>query len=439
MKHIFQTNRLICFLLITAIILTGASCNRPGSYTPENSLATEPQNTFKITEVKSSNLMEEITVLNVTDKPADEQFIENTMNYSIELFKKVAPKDESSLVSPLSTMLALSMTANGADNATRTEMEKLLGGEIPLDTLNEYLCTYSNSLPPSENSKLHIANSIWFRDAENRLKVQPSFLQKNADYYNATAYKAPFNDATIKDINAWVSDKTDGMIDEIIDTISDNNLMYLINAIVFDAKWETKYNSNDISDETFNSIDGNGQTVKMMFSKESRYIKYGNGTGFIKDYANKDYSFVALLPDRDVNINDYIASFTGKGFADAVNNASYDSVKVFLPKFSYSYSISLNDSLKALGIPTAFDPGNADFSKMATSSGGNIYIGNVLHKTFISVDESGTKAAAVTKVGAKATGMQLDYYTVKLDRPFVYAIIDNATGLPIFLGTVMSI
>ena len=145
------------------------------------------------------------------------------------------------------------MTANGAANETLSQMEEVLGKDIPLEELNEYLYYYVNNLPSEEKSKLNIANSIWFRDDEDRLTVEKDFLQKNADYYNAAIYKSPFDDQTLQDINYWVKTNTDGMIDKILEKIDDDSIMYLINAIVFDAEWKI-YNKSDIHEASLQQL-----------------------------------------------------------------------------------------------------------------------------------------------------------------------------------------
>lgn len=389
-------------------------------------------------KVQASDLMEGVNANTVIGKASDDRFIKSSADFAVKLFKETIAEDKSSLISPLSVMLALAMTANGADTKTKKEMETLLGGDTKLEKLNEYLYTYVKNLPSDKKYKLEIANSIWFRNDENRLTVEKDFLQKNADYYGANAYKSPFDAQTLKDINNWVEDKTDGMIDKIIDEINPDAVMYLINAIVFDAEWQNVYKKNDIYTGTFTAYDGTKRSVEMMISEESKYIDDGKATGFIKDYKDGKYSFVALLPNEDISINDYIASLSGEGLIKAIKNSEDAYVEAQLPKFSYDYTVSMNDALKTLGMPTAFNTGTADFSKLGKSARGNIYIGEVLHKTFISVDELGTKAGAVTKVEMRDESARLGY-TVKLDRPFVYMIIDNETKLPIFIGTVMDI
>ncbi|TAH70847.1 MAG: serine protease, partial [Anaerolineaceae bacterium] len=343
------------------------------------------------------------------------------------------------LVSPISVMLALSMTANGADGDTLAQMEKVLGKDIPIDELNEYLYYYANNLPNEEKSKQLIANSIWFRDDEDRLVIEKDFLQTNANYYNAEIYKSPFTDQTLKDINNWVNINTDGMIDKIIDQIDDDTIMYLINAIVFDAEWKVIYTKGDIYQGEFTAIDGSKQISEFMVSGESLYLDDGSATGFIKPYYNNKYSFVALLPNEGITIENYINNLSGEELLKTIRSPEMTVVNTTMPKFSYEYEIRLNDILKNMGMSDGFNPTKASFTRMGRSSRGNIYIGEVLHKTFISLDELGTKAGAVTKVEMKDESAIMDMKIVKLDRPFLYAIIDNSTKLPLFIGTLMDL
>ena len=160
-------------------------------------------------------------------------------DFAIRLFKESMEDGENTLISPLSVLVALSMTANGADNETLSQMEAVLG--MPIDQLNTWISTYMANLPEEEKYKLSLANSIWFKD-DPSFVVNEEFLQTNADYYGAGIYKAPFDDSTLKEINTWVEDNTDGMIKDILDQIPEDAVMYLVNALAFDAEWQNIYN-----------------------------------------------------------------------------------------------------------------------------------------------------------------------------------------------------
>ncbi len=387
----------------------------------------------------SDDLMKGIKANEVSGKETDDTFILAQTELALRLFKASAneSKNENVLISPLSILLALAMTANGADGETRAEMEALLGGDIKLEELNEYIYTYVNSLPSSKKAKLEIANSIWFRDSES-FTVEKNFLQTNADYYGAEIYKSAFDESTLDDINSWVEKNTDGMIDKILEEISSDSVMFLINALVFDAEWKNKYTDKSVWDGKFTSIAGEKRDIEFMHSSEYKYIHGNDAQGFIKDYKGSKYSFVALLPEENVDIYEYIESLSATSISKLLKNYSSREVNAAIPKFESEYSLNMNDILIDLGMPSAFESGTADFSKLGNSDLGNLYISEVTHKTYISVDENGTKAAAVTSVDVD-TESEDDSVTITLDRPFVYMIIDNETNLPIFIGAVTDI
>jgi len=230
------------------------------------------------------------------------------------------------------------------------------------------------------------------------------------------------------------------MISEILDSIDPRDMLFMINAVVFDAEWQSIYYTQDVRKGDFTNISGAIQNVNFMHGAEYGFLDDGMATGFIKPYAGGGYSFVALLPNEDISIEHYIKSLTGAGFLDTLNSINKEQlVFTSMPKFKYDYSIRMKDILATLGMTDAFDVEAARLNDMAVSSDGNIFISEVIHKTYIEVDERGTRAGAVTMVAANGGGGPRDYEIVDLDRPFVYAIIENATNLPIFIGTVMSI
>ena len=381
----------------------------------------------------ANDLMSGIKANEVKKISLDDDFLNREFSFSTKLFDEIYKVSDSKnvVISPLSVQLALAMTANGAGGATLKEMEYLLGDGMDIDLLSKYLNSYTSSLSSSKKAKLSIANSIWFNDDVGFPAVKGSFLQKNADYFGAGIYKMPFDNKALTTINGWISEKTDGMIDKMIDEISPSTLMFLINAICFDAEWETKYESEDISDGKFTSLNGKIQDVEFMNSQESLYLDDGKAVGFIKDYAGGKYSFAALLPNENVDLSKYIGTLKDT-LKDTIKSAENSSVSAYIPKFTFDYGIRLNEVLAALGMEKAFSL-QADFSGICD---GDIFISRVLHKAKIILDADGTKAAAATSVEIKCMGTIQEEKTVYLNRPFVYMIIDNETQLPIFMGTV---
>lgn len=385
---------------------------------------------------KPKNLSKGLPKLLGFNREVDKDWTTSSANFALSLYNKCLSRDKNTLISPLSVMVALSMAANGADNKTLTEMEKVIGGNFNIEEINEYLSTYLNNLPSSKDAKFNFANSLWFNNSEDFV-INKDFLTANANYYNASQYMTNFDNQTVKDINNWVKQHTDGDINKIIDDIEEDDLCYIINALTFDAEWENKYEKSDTFNMQFKRYDGSFTSVPTMSSTETKYIEDDKSIGFIKDYKGKQYSFVAILPNEDVDIFEYLSSLTGEKFINLLKNVKNESVKALLPKFSYEYQVLMNDQLIDMGMTTAFNPNKADFSKLGTSKE-NIFISKVLHKAFINVDEDKTKASAVTIIGMKDASAPMEKF-VRLDRPFIYAIVDNNTNLPIFLGTIIDL
>ena len=361
-------------------------------------------------------------------------------DFGVRLFQTTMEDGKNTLISPLSVLYALAMTANGADSETLAQMEQVLG--MDAENLNSFMLAYMDLLPKDKACKMSLANSIWFKD-DPRFEVKESFLQTNADYYDASIYKAAFDQGTLNDINAWVKKHTDGMIPEILDKIPEDAIMYLVNALAFEAEWDEIYEKTQVWGGDFTTEDGTRQDVEMMHSQENAYLEDDLATGFIKYYKGRKYAFVALLPNAGVTVSEYVDSLTGEHLLEMLSDPEHVQTIVTLPKFETEYDIEMSAHLEAMGMPDAFDYRVADFSRMGTYTGEdvNICIDRVIHKTFISVAEKGTKAGAATVVEMDTEGAMSveDYREVVLDRPFVYMLIDCETNLPFFIGTMMNV
>lgn len=386
--------------------------------------------------IQAEELTSNITAAKIQPAENTEKETAAATDFSVRLFQQCLKADPETnvMVSPFSVLYALGMTANGARQETLSQMEEVFG--LSADELNLYLYTWMNSLSSDKTSQLTIADSIWLKD-DDALSVNQDFLQTNTDYYNASIYKEPFDKETLSLINSWVNDNTDGMIPEILKELPSEAVMYLVNAIAFQGKWLEPYEEDQIVPAVFTDINGSEQDADMMYSTESRYLEDDEASGFLKYYEGSNYAFAALLPKENVSITDYAASFTGEKLSSLLSGAEETSVDVCIPVFTAEYDTELSKVLKDMGMTDAFDI-TADFSGLGTSDNGNIFINHVLHKTYISVDAQGTKAAAATAVEmAEASYLPSDK-TVYLDRPFLYMIVDCETGLPVFMGTLTS-
>lgn len=410
--------RLLALLLtlsITTISLTGC-----GSKIQATNLMEEkkPANPVKMTSISETN------TIAATD-------------FAVRLFQQAKNGEENTLISPLSVLPALSMTCNGAKDETRFQMEQTLG--MPVDKLNDYLYSYIHHLPNEKDCQFHLANSIWLRDAKDFI-VDDNFLKNNAKYYDAGIYQSAFDDQTLADINNWVAAQTNDMIPTILDQIDSDAYMYLINALSFDSKWSSIYESSSVSNDVFTTENGTSQDVEMMHSSEYEYIEDENVSGFLKPYSGYSYAFVALLPKEGIPLTEYVNSLTGEHLHHLLTTVEECPITAGIPKFETEFSIDLLPPLQTLGIHDAFDKDLANFSGMGSfdSPWERLYINSILHKSFFSIGEKGTKAGASTIVGMEKSASSINPEEAKeviLDRPFLYMIVDYENRFPIFIGT----
>lgn len=370
-------------------------------------------------------------------------FRRDTADFSVRLLQEnLKTGNRNVMVSPVSVLTALAMTANGAAGETQAQMLSVLAPGQSMEALNENWKAFSEGLTNTEEIGLKAANSIWFKDDEEQIRVEEDFLKKNASIYGADIYKAPFDELTLNDINTWVSDKTEGRVTDILNEVPEEAVMYLVNALAFDAEWQEIYKESQVREGEFHISDDETEKATFLYGQESWYLEDENAVGFVKPY-KEGYSFVALLPSEGISPEEYAAGLSGEKFLALLEGKKEAIVYTSLPKFKAEYEVEMSDILKALGIVLAFDEEQADFSKLGTSAEGNLFINRVLHKTYIAVDEKGTEAGAATVVEimleTAVEAPEKEIYEVYLDRPFVYAIVDNATNVPVFIGTVDSI
>lgn len=351
-------------------------------------------------------------------------------DFAVRLLQAGDDPGENVLFSPVCLLYALSMTANGADSDTLDQMEDTLNSTVSY--LNNDLQAYRAALPQAEDCRLHLANSLWLAD-DDRLAVKPEFLEVCKTKYEAEVQTIPFDDSAPGKVNRWVEENTDGMIPEILDEVSDTAVMYLLSAMAFDAEWQQKYFGTQPG--VFTTETGETREAEMLHGHEELYLEDDSATGFLEPYADPRYAFAVLLPNEGVELDEYIASLDGGALYDLLNNPQEVTVQTAMPKFETAYSAELNDILAEMGMPDAFNPDHADFSRMGDTKTDMLYISRVLHKTFLSVTPRGTRAGATSLVEMDFAGLPpAATKQVILDRPFVYMILDRQEGVPLFLG-----
>ena len=353
-------------------------------------------------------------------------------DFSIRLLRASMEEGKNTLISPISVLAALSMTANGAEGETLTQMETVLGQKR--DSLNAWYWYDTDR----SGDYLHLANAVYIKD-DGELTVKEEFLQTLEKWYESGIYMTSFNESTLREINHFVEDNTNGMVKNILDKIPDDAVMYLVNALAFEARWKMPYNEYQVSEQVFTTEDGREQPVELMYSEEyDVYLEDDLFTGFLKDYEGGRYTFVTLLPKEGVSVQEVADSLSEADLADKINSRWGGTVLTAMPKFQTEFQVEMGDVLQFMGMTDAFDPYKADFSGLATYNGGNIFIDRVIHKTFIAVGEQGTRAGAATVIqAATESAMPEEIKEVILNRPFLYMIWDTQTNTPLFMGTFM--
>ena len=357
--------------------------------------------------------------------------------FAFTLFNKSANQEtkENLFISPFSVSMSLAMTLNGAAGTTKTGMENTLGFAGKQDTLiNDYNKTLSEKLISLDKSVIfNVANSIWYR---KDFTVEPSFILTNQKYYNAEVSPLDFaSPSAVPTINKWVNTKTNKAIPTIIESITPDNVMFLINAIYFKGSWSNKFDATRTSDQDFYKEDLSVVKCKMM-NHEVYYRCFSNDvlSAVEMPYGQGNFVMTVMVPSAGKTTSDLIAAFNADNW-NTWNNAMVSRlVQVKLPRFKMTYEKTLNDLLSTMGMADAFNANIADFTGINAIQ--KLYISEVKHKTMVEVNEEGTVAAAVTSTGMSTTAIQLPL-VINVNKPFVFVISEKSTGAILFTGRIM--
>ena len=362
--------------------------------------------------------------------------IETNNDFGLELLKTVINSDQEPniMISPASVSIALGMAYNGAETTTRDAFEEVLNYEgLTREEVNEITKELINVLVTNvDGNLLEIANSMWYDEG---FPVEPDFINLNSNYYDAEVREIDFRTANaVKTINDWVNDKTHGKIDEIIDAIDPAMMMILINAIYFNCVWEVEFDPKDTNEAPFYTEDGQewGQ-VDMMHLESTFNAAFSEDFSAVElPYKNEKYSMFLFLPSETTSVDELIAQLDADAWKSWLEG--FSEIKEFnvnMPKFKFEFERSLAEDLKAMGMEIAFTT-EADFSGISPI---DLLISDVIHKTYIDVNEEGTEAAAVTAIVFETTSVGPPSY-IRLDRPFMFAITENSSKSILFMGKV---
>jgi serpin B len=359
--------------------------------------------------------------------------------FGFDLFKKLnatLQSESNTMISPLSVSLALAMVYNGSEGNTKTQMEKTLHkNNMTAEEINQsYLELIEGLVSHDPKVELSISNAIFYRNSFN---IKPAFINTNKKYFAAEVQALDFNKSTetLNTVNGWVNTKTKSKISKIIDRVNPFDVMFLLNAIYFNGEWTYSFNSKETVDQNFTTISNQVvQAPTMFIEKPFNYYSNADFQMLEMPYGSKKYSMLIILPTFGKNVNEVIPLLNSEKLDSWMNNMTEQKKKVYLPKFEFSFGNSLKDELAALGMPDAFDAAMAKFG--AITDDDQLYISEVMHKTFIKVDEKGTEAAAVTGITMGVTSVGPDQ-NFRVDRPFVFAIREKDTKAILFIGKVI--
>ncbi len=380
---------------------------------------------------------------------ADEEKLAAANNvFAFKLLKEIASEQPATniFISPYSASTVLQMVANGAAGQTKTEMQKALRTSTAstglsgadLNAANKQIAQSLHD--GNADVILEIANGIWYH---KKAVVKPDFIACNKEFFGATVEPLDFADSRSADvINHWASEKTHGRIPQIADPAMLDPIygrLFLANAVYFKGKWSDPFDKNDTHDRPFYLRDGSQENVPMM--SKSKTFTYRNGTGYQAvrlPYKDENLAMYVFLPDTNSSPEKLLRLMNGDvwrritkpGFADEDGDLQ-------LPKFKMDYSVKLVQPLQELGMKMAFDATNADFSGISPQQ---LYISEVLQKSFVEVKEEGTEAAAVTGIAmTEAASMPIippKHFEMIVNRPFLFLIEDNQTGTILFMGLI---
>lgn len=377
----------------------------------------------------------------------------NSFGFKMLSVLKKSSKSDNLFISPLSISQALKMALNGAGGKTKDQMvatlelQKVASNLVnkqdqemvkiittPPTELIKQMKQYGGTGDPT--FKLTVANSLW---GNKNIVFNPSFIANCTAAYNAEVRSMDFADPrTVSTINQWTSIRTAGKIPSIIDRLTTQDLLVLLNAVYFKAAWKDEFRKEATKPMAFLTASGSSKKVPTMNRQD--HMSYLDAQTFQMvglPYADNNTEMYVILPKGKATVDSVLRGFTDTSYTSVTKTFDYKLVEIFLPKFKFDYSKKLQMPLGQMGMQAAFSPSDADFKKMILK-GPNPYISAVIHKSYVDVNEEGTEAAAVTAVSAAGGGMpQAEQKVVmKVDHPFLFFIVNKRTNAIIFLGIV---
>jgi len=408
----------VAIVVIMALLIAGVSARCGSSGTDSVTV---------VSQEKSDDIADSI----------DRSLVDANTRFAFNIFNGLANEDsgQNIFISPLSILLALAMTYNGAIGETNLAMSDAMEfSGMDLQELNKGFGDLMVSILNGDSDvEMSIANSIWQR---MDFDAKETFIDINKKYYNSEVKKLDFSDpGAVDTINDWISDATKEKITKMLTEIPGDVVMYLINAIYFKGDWTYPFEEAATYDDDFYLNDGNTKKVPMMNIHEHFDYARGDDYGMIRlPYGQEKFAMYIVLPDDGVSIDSIIEGIDGQKWDQMIGSLSDSDVILSMPKYKMEYGVKLlNDVLTEMGMGIAFGP-EADFSNISEG----IFISKVMHKAIIEVNEKGSEAAAATVVEMAESAMPVEEIVeFKVNRPFIFTISDDRTGAILFMGKVM--
>ncbi len=366
------------------------------------------------------------------------QIISYGNKFGLDLFTKVAKVDDINLMlSPLSAKIALTMLLNGSNSNTYLQIRDMLGyNDLTVEQINDvYKSLVSQLLSVDPSVKLAIANAVWVK---KDFEIKVPFKESMTNTFDARIQSLDFSlPSSLATINKWASDNTFGKIPKVLDEISPEMVMFLMNALYFKGNWSYQFDESKTQSDVFHLNDANQINVPMMqITSDASVYDCVNFKALELYYGRKNFSMILILPNG--SIGDFYDNFTLESWNDLSNyfttSTPIRELQISLPKFKFSYEKKLNDELIALGMQDAFD---ASLANLSSISDNDLYVDFVKQNTFVEVNESGTEAAAVTTVGVGETSIG-DDKVFAVNKPFVFVIRERTTNTILFIGKVIN-
>ena len=349
------------------------------------------------------------------------------LGFSIDLFRNAVRQsaaDANVTVSPYSAGVALSMLAEGAGGQTAVELDKVLNG-----------CRFVNTdLGSNDTVIVKSANSVWISDD---FSIRNTYVERLSKEYEAFADVMDFADPeTIRAINNWCSENTEGMVRDVVKKLNPQTVMILANALYFKAPWETPFDPHSTHKDVFHGSEGDSDALFMSRKLTCGYVDYAGNQMVSLSYEGGRYSMYVFLPSEDLTVNGVLSYLSESGLKDVMKNMAPKRVRLTLPKFKVESEMSLVKTLEAMGMRSAFSTA-ADLSGIGR---GPLAVSDVFQKAVVEVDENGSEAAAVTTVTVNLTSARVNTDPVMtVNRPFYYMIADLEAGRILFAGRIMNL